>query len=112
MIKELEKEQEAKAAAEKAFPQFRAGDVLELKLAIPENKRRVSTFKGICIAKKNRGWRTSFTIRNSIGTSGGIERTFPLYCPTLLELKVLESRKVRRSKLYYLRDRNPKEYRV
>jgi ribosomal protein L19 len=68
--------------------------------------------QGICIAKRNRSVRSSFTLRNIFGGSGGIERTFPLYSPHITEMKVLESRRVRRAKLYYLRERTAKEYRT
>jgi large subunit ribosomal protein L19 len=78
LLSVLEKEKEKAAAQERNFPDFKAGDVLEVKLSIPENKRRTTTFKGLCIAKFNKGWRTSFTVRNFIGSSGGLERTFPL----------------------------------
>lgn len=78
MMQVLEKEKENEAQAQLARPDFRPGDFLELKLSVPENKRRTTLFKGICIARRNRGWRTSFTLRNFIGSSGGIERTFPL----------------------------------
>jgi large subunit ribosomal protein L19 len=78
MMQVLEKEKENEAQAQLARPDFGPGDFLELKLSVPENKRRTTLFKGICIARRNRGWRTSFTLRNFIGSSGGIERTFPL----------------------------------
>lgn len=115
MMTLLEKEKEAEAASARSFPPFKAGDMIELKIAVPQNKGRETVFKGICIAKRNRGWRTSFTLRNFIGNNGGIERTFPLYSPHIKDLKVLEARgrkKYRRSKLYYLRDLQPKVYRI
>jgi large subunit ribosomal protein L19 len=65
-------------AAELKRPDFGPGDLIELKLSVPENKRRVTVFKGICIARRNRSVRTSFTLRNLFGASGGVERTFPL----------------------------------
>ena len=55
-----------------------AGDLVELKLSVPENKRRVTVFRGVCIARRNRSVRTTFTLRNIYGAAGGIERTFPL----------------------------------
>lgn len=112
MLLELEKERMLQEGAAKKLPEFGPGDSLELKLSVPENRRRVAIVKGTCIAKRNRGWRTSFTIRNHIGGAGGIERTFPLYSPHIQEITVLTQKKVRRAKLYYLRDRVPKEYRV
>ena len=78
LLQVIEKEKEEEAQKELERPEFGPGDLLELKLSVPENKRRTTVFKGICIAKRNRGWRTSFTLRNFIGNSGGIERTFPL----------------------------------
>jgi large subunit ribosomal protein L19 len=78
MMHELEREKQAAAAAATPRPDFAPGDLLELTLSVPENRRRTTVFKGIVIAKRNRGWRTSFTLRNFIGNSGGIERTFPL----------------------------------
>lgn len=74
----LEVEREAELAAAQPRPDFGPGDMLELKLSVPENKRRVTTFKGICIARRNRSVRSTFTLRNLFGASGGIERTFPL----------------------------------
>jgi large subunit ribosomal protein L19 len=115
LLQVLEKEKEDAAQEQLDRPEFGPGDLIELKLSVPENKRRTTVFKGICIAKRNRGWRTSFTLRNFIGNSGGIERTFPLYSPHVLEIKVLSSagrKKYRRAKLYFLRERQPKEYRV
>lgn len=112
LLTTLEAEKEAALAAELQRPEFGPGDVIELKLSVPENKRRVTVFKGICIAKRNRSIRTTFTLRNIFGASGGIERTFPLYSPHITEMRVVESRRVRRSKLYYLRERTAKELRT
>jgi len=115
LLQVLEKEKEEAAQQELDRPEFGPGDLIELTLSVPENKRRTTVFKGICIAKRNRGWRTSFTLRNFIGNSGGIERTFPLYSPHVLEIKVVRAagrKKYRRAKLYFLRNRQPKEYRV
>lgn len=78
LMQALEKEKEIEAQTHLSRPDFGPGDFLELKLSVPENKRRTTLFKGICIARRNRGWRTSFTLRNFIGSNGGIERTFPL----------------------------------
>lgn len=115
MLMVLEKEKEEEARAARAYPDFKAGDMIELKLSIPQNKGRETVFKGICISRRNRGWRTSFTLRNVIGNSGGIERSFPLYSPHIQGVRLLEGRKrkkYRRSKLYYLRNLQPKEYRI
>ena len=83
---------------------FRPGDVVKLTLEVPENRRRTQTFTGICIARKNRGLGSSFTLRTMLGNVG-VERMFPLYSPNIKELVVIERKKVRRAKLYYLRDR-------
>ncbi|KAK9810500.1 hypothetical protein WJX72_011839 [[Myrmecia] bisecta] len=112
LMQVLEGEMAVAAAAQKNLPDFGPGDVVQLKLAVPENKRRVSFMKGLCIARFNRGWRTSFTLRNFITGGGGLERTFPLYSPTIQEITVLKRQRTRRAKLYYLRDRQPREYRV
>lgn len=110
----LEKERELEVLEEKKHPEFNPGDAVELKLVVPENKRRTTYFKGVCIAKRNRGWRSSFTLRNHLPGGGGIERTFPLYSPHILEIKLIRAarRRIRRAKLYYLRDVQPKEYKV
>ncbi len=112
LLSVLEKEMEEEARSSGSLPDFKPGDHLELRLAIPQNKGRETAFKGICIAKRNRGWRTSFTLRNFIGNNGGIERSFPLYSPHVKEINVLRQGKARRAKLYYLRDVQPKMYRI
>mmetsp|Transcript_15891 Transcript_15891/g.47813 ORF Transcript_15891/g.47813 Transcript_15891/m.47813 type:complete len:320 (-) Transcript_15891:400-1359(-) len=112
MLTVLEDERVKEAMASRNIPDFRPGDSLELKVAIPQNKRRVAIVKGICIEKRNRAMRSSFTIRNQLGTVGPIERTFPLYSPHIQEITVLKRGDVRRAKLFYLRDRQPKEYKV
>mmetsp|Transcript_66827 Transcript_66827/g.211452 ORF Transcript_66827/g.211452 Transcript_66827/m.211452 type:complete len:224 (-) Transcript_66827:717-1388(-) len=110
LMRTLDQEACAQSKANK-WPEFRAGDILELKIITPENNRRQTTVKGICIARRNRGIGSMFTIRNIID-GVGVERSFPLHCPDLLDLKIIGTRKVRRAKLYYLRDRKPAESRV
>jgi len=112
LMQVLEQEMEEQHAAKTNHPPFKPGDRLELKLVVPENKRKTTTFKGMVIAKSNRGWRTAFTLRNFIGSYGAVERTFPLYSPHIEEIKVLSSKKVGRSKLYYMRNKPPRLYRV
>ncbi|PSC71620.1 50S ribosomal L19 [Micractinium conductrix] len=112
LLTTLEEEKEAALSAELQQPEFGPGDLVELKLSVPENKRRVTVFRGVCIARRNRSVRTTFTLRNIYGAAGGIERTFPLYSPHITEIKVVERRKVRRAKLFYLRDRTAKELRA
>lgn len=112
MLQVLEVEKVKEQLAARNIPDFGPGAVLEVKLAIPENRRRVAVTRGLCIARRNRGIRTTFTIRNHLGTAGGIERTFPLFSPHIEEIRVITQRKVRRAKLYYLRNRQPREYRI
>lgn len=112
MLTVLEDEKVKEAMAARNIPDFNSGDSLQIKLAVPQNQRRSTVMKGLCIAKRNRGLRTSFTIRNHMGTAGGIERTFPLFSPHIESITVLARNRRRRAKLYFLRDRSPKEYRV
>lgn len=110
MMETLSRELEKQSHAQK-FPEFRAGDILECTVTVPENRRRTSVVKGLCIAKNNAGWNTSFTIRNIVGNIP-IERSYPLHSPNLVDLKVVGSKRVRRAKLYYLRDLGNKFSRV
>ncbi|KAK2080593.1 hypothetical protein QBZ16_000447 [Prototheca wickerhamii] len=111
MLSVLEQEKVEALNKERKIPEFGPGSVVELKLSVPENKRRVTTFKGLCIARTNKALRTTFTLRNFIGPAA-VERTFPLYSPHIQEIKVTEQRRVRRAKLFYMRERVPREYRV
>eukprot|EP00475_Leptophrys_vorax_P039174 TRINITY_DN7027_c0_g1_i1.p1 TRINITY_DN7027_c0_g1~~TRINITY_DN7027_c0_g1_i1.p1 ORF type:complete len:210 (+),score=12.36 TRINITY_DN7027_c0_g1_i1:81-710(+) len=93
-----------KIRSERNIPDFRPGDVLALRVEVPENKRRVSLLRGIVISKRNGGINTTFCIRR-IMAGGGVEMGFPLYSPNIKEIKVVERRKARRAKLFYLRDK-------
>ncbi|PRQ18360.1 putative ribosomal protein L19 [Rosa chinensis] len=95
------------AEKERPVPDIRSGDVVQIKLEVPENKRRLSIYKGIVISKQNAGIHTTFRIRRIIAGIG-VEIVFPLYSPNIKELKVLSHRKVRRARLYYLRDKLPR----
>ncbi|CAH2073004.1 unnamed protein product [Thlaspi arvense] len=86
------------------IPDIRPGYIVQLKVEVPENKRRVSIVKGIVIAKRNAGLNSTFRIRRLVA-GVGVESMFPLYSPNLREIKVLDKKKVRRAKLYYLRDK-------
>lgn len=112
MLTVLEDEKVREVMAARSIPEFFPGDSLQIRMAVPQNQRRTTVMKGLCIAKRNRGLRTSFIIRNHMGTAGGIERTFPLFSPHIESITVLARNRRRRAKLYYLRDRSPKEYRV
>jgi large subunit ribosomal protein L19 len=97
-----------KILAEKKIPEFFAGDSVKVGVRIYEGKReRIQYFEGVCIAKKNRDINSSFTVRK-ISFGEGVERTFSLYSPIIGSIKVIRSGKVRRAKLYYLRERKPK----
>ena len=91
-------------AASSPVTPFRPGDVIRVKVAVLENRGRANAFTGICIARRNRGMGSSFTLR-SVVANVPVERTFPTYSPTIKAFEVLERRKVRRGKLYYLRDK-------
>ena len=99
-------------AAEKKLPNFFPGDIAKIGVRITEGKRdRIQYFEGVCIAKKNRDLNSSFTVRK-ISFGEGVERTFALYSPIVDSIKVIRSGKVRRAKLYYLRDRTGKSARI
>ena len=101
-----------KISAEKKIPDFFPGDIIKVGVKITEGKRdRIQYFEGVCIAKKNRDLNSSFTVRK-ISFGEGVERTFALYSPIVDSIKVIRSGKVRRAKLYYLRDRKGKSARI
>ena len=101
-----------KISAEKKLPDFFPGDIIKVGVRITEGKRdRIQYFEGVCIAKKNRDLNSSFTVRK-ISFGEGVERTFALFSPIVDSIKVIRSGKVRRAKLYYLRDRTGKSARI
>jgi len=101
-----------KILAKKKIPEFFAGDTIKVGVRIAEGKReRIQYFEGVCIAKKNRGINSSFTVRK-ISFGEGVERTFALYSTIVSSIKVIRSGKVRRAKLFYLRDRKGKSARI
>ncbi|KAF5735124.1 50S ribosomal protein L19-2 chloroplastic [Tripterygium wilfordii] len=95
------------AEKERPVPDIRTGDVVEIKLEVPENKRRLSVYKGIVMSRQNAGIHTTIRIRRIVA-GVGVEIVFPLYSPNIKEIKVLQHRKVRRARLYYLRDKLPR----
>ena len=98
--------------AQKKHPEFFPGDIIKVVVKITEGKRdRIQYFEGVCIAKKNRDINSSFTVRK-ISFGEGVERTFALYSPIVDTIKVVRSGKVRRAKLYYLRERTGKSARI
>ncbi|CAK9184986.1 unnamed protein product [Ilex paraguariensis] len=92
---------------ERPTPDLRTGDIVEIKLEVPENRRRLSIYKGIVISKQNSGIHTTIRIRRIIAGIG-VEIVFPIYSPNIKEIKVVKHRKVRRARLYYLRDKLPR----
>ena len=101
-----------KILSEKKIPDFFPGDVVKVGVRITEGKKeRIQYFEGVCIAKKSRDINSSFTVRK-ISFGEGVERTFPLYGTVIDSIKVIRSGKVRRAKLYYLRDRTGKSARI
>ena len=112
IIEEINQANVKKIAAEKKLPNFFPGDIVKIVVRITEGKRdRIQYFEGVCIAKKNRDLNSSFTVRK-ISFGEGVERTFALYSPIVDSIKVIRSGKVRRAKLYYLRDRTGKSARI
>jgi len=111
-IEDINKEAIKKIVASKKITDFSPGDTLKVGVRIVEGKReRIQYFEGVCIAKKNRDLNSSFTVRK-ISFGEGVERTFALYSPNVDSIKVIRSGKVRRAKLYYLRDRKGKSARI
>ena len=111
-IEDINRDSVKKILAKKKIPEFFAGDTVKIGVRIIEGKReRVQYFEGVCIAKKNRDINSSFTVRK-ISFGEGVERTFALYSPIIGSIKVVRSGKVKRSKLYYLRERKGKSARI
>ena len=111
-IDEINRASIKKIAAEKKSPDFFPGDIIKVGVRITEGKRdRIQYFEGVCIAKKNRDLNSSFTVRK-ISFGEGVERTFALYSSIVNSIKVIRSGKVRKAKLYYLRERTGKSARI
>jgi len=111
-IEDINKEAIKKIVANKKITDFSPGDTIKVGVKIIEGKReRIQYFEGVCIAKKNRDLNSSFTVRK-VSFGEGVERTFALYSPNVHSIKVIRSGKVRRAKLYYLRDRKGKSARI
>ena len=107
IIQELENEQMSKE-----IPEFGPGDTLVVQVKVKEGEReRLQAFEGVCIAKKNRGLNSSFTVRK-ISHCGGVERVFQTHSPLVNEIQVKRRGDVRRAKLYYLRGRTGKAARI
>ena len=111
-IEDINRESVKQILEKRKIPEFFAGDTIKIGVRIAEGKReRIQFFEGVCIAKKNRDINSSFTVRK-ISFGEGVERTFALYSPIIGSIKVIRSGKVKRAKLYYLRDRKGKSARI
>jgi len=111
-IEAINNETIKKILAKKKIPKFSAGDTIKIGIRIAEGKReRIQYFEGVCIGKKNRDINSSFTVRK-ISFGEGVERTFALYSPIIGSIKVVRTGRVRKAKLFYLRDRKGKSARI
>lgn len=112
IINDIEKEQIAEIVKKRDVPSFKSGDTIKVNVFVTEgNKERVQAFEGVCIARSNRGFNSTFTVRK-ISHGEGVERVFPVYSPMLDSIELIRRGKVRRSKLYYLRKRSGKSARI
>ena len=112
LIQQLEAEAIEQFQSTKTIPEFRPGDTLRVGVKVVEGERtRIQNFEGVCIARKNAGLHSSFTVRK-ISYGEGVERVFPLYSPNIDSIVVVRRGAVRRAKLYYLRGRTGKAARI
>jgi large subunit ribosomal protein L19 len=112
IVEQLEKEQVEKLSEGKNLPDFTPGDTVRVNVKVVEGSReRIQAFEGVCIAKKNRGLNSSFTVRK-ISYGEGVERVFPLYSPRIDSIQLIRRGDVRRAKLYYLRGLRGKAARI
>ena len=112
VIDKIQKDQMDKIIAERAIPDFSAVDTIKVDVKIVEgDKERIQAFEGLCIARSGGGLNESFTVRK-ISYGEGVERIFPIFSPKIAGITVLKKGKVRRAKLYYLRDRRGKSARI
>ena len=112
VIDKIEKDQMDKIVSERSIPEFGAGDTIKVDVKIIEgDKERIQAFEGLCIARSGIGLNESFTVRK-ISYGEGVERIFPIFSPKIAGITVLKKGKVRRAKLYYLRDRRGKSARI
>ncbi|UIJ72020.1 50S ribosomal protein L19 [Aurantimonas sp. HBX-1] len=112
IISELDAAEAARINAIRQIPDFSAGDTLRVNVRVTEGTRtRVQAYEGVCIARAGAGFQENFTVRK-ISYGEGVERVFPVYSPMLDSVEVVRRGKVRRAKLYYLRDRRGKSARI
>ena len=112
IVQTLDSEEMARRSADREIPNFGPGDTVRVDVKVVEGSReRLQAFEGVCIARNNNGINSSFTIRK-ISYGEGVERIFPLYSPRIDSLKVIRLGRVRRAKLYYLRNRRGRSARI
>lgn len=112
ILKEFEKEQIKILSKDRSYPNFSAGDTVKIHLKVKEGeKERIQVFEGVCISFKKAGLNTSFSVRK-ISYGEGVERVFPIFSPQISKIEVSKFGDVRRSKLYYLRNRSGKSARI
>ncbi len=112
IIRQLEAEQAAKIEEKRKLPEFQPGDTVRVQVRVTEGTRtRVQAYGGVCIARSGSGLHENFTVRK-ISYGEGVERVFPIYSPLVEAVEVVRRGKVRRAKLYYLRDRRGKSARI
>src|ERR1700691_5790969 len=112
LIKQIENEHVARLSAGKEIPDFQPGDTVIVNVKVVEGERaRIQAYEGICIGRAGAGLNENFTVRK-ISYGEGVERVFPLYSPMIDSIKLVRRGKVRRAKLYYLRDRRGKSARI
>ena len=111
-LQQLEQDYMAEMQAKRAIPDFSPGDTLRVHVKVTEGQReRVQAYEGVCIARKNAGVNSAFTVRK-ISFGEGVERVFPLFAPIVDKIEVVRKGRVRRAKLYYLRDRRGRSARI
>jgi large subunit ribosomal protein L19 len=112
LLQQIEREQVEKLMASRSVPDFDPGDTVRVSLRVVEGEReRIQAFEGVCIARKNAGINSNFTLRK-ISYGEGVERVFPLHSPRITAIEVIRRGVVRRAKLYYLRGRTGKRARI
>jgi large subunit ribosomal protein L19 len=112
ILQQLENDQLNELKAKRGVPEFSPGDTLRVHVKVSEGDRaRLQAYEGVCVARKNAGLNSSFTVRK-ISFGEGVERVFPLYAPVVDKIEVVRRGRVRRAKLYYLRDRRGRAARI
>ena len=112
IVQQIGQEEIARVTEDKDIPDFRPGDSVRVNYRVVEGEReRIQAFEGVCIARRNAGVSSSFTVRK-ISSGEGVERVFPLYSPNVDSIVVVRQGRVRRAKLYYLRGRRGRAARI